>query len=224
MLTAPKNKQYQVKMESIAYKSSLQFKDLLDAYIKSLEKEGILFEDIMFRDRILISKKDIHRYFYEIERSTSIANSLTIVSERLLREIQKYQSEMFDEDWVMEEIEALDDEEFLEAYTHVQNLEDEEEFYDSGMEEEFLRGKIIERAFTPLIEEIKSFNFINIFATYRRMFTDWSPQNPPKFWNEIRQQTIEEFDHMFLSWENATPYIYFKERLLGENTDRSVKY
>src|SRR5699024_5796540 len=61
MLTAPKNKQYQVKMESIAYKSSLQFKDLLDAYIKSLEKEGILFEDIMFRDRILISKKDIHR-------------------------------------------------------------------------------------------------------------------------------------------------------------------
>src|SRR5699024_9544123 len=74
MLTAPKNKQYQVKMESIAYKSSLQFKDLLDAYIKSLEKEGILFEDIMFRDRILISKKDIHRYFYEIERSTSIAN------------------------------------------------------------------------------------------------------------------------------------------------------
>lgn len=224
MLTAKKDSHYHAKMKSIEYKSSLAFKKIIDQFIKNLKDKGIVFKDITFRDRILISKNAIEHYFYNIEHSTSISNSLFIVLEWLLKELQNYQSDEFDEDWVMEEIEGLDDEEFLDVYEEVQEREDEEDFYDSGLEEEFLRGKVIERAFDPLKEEILNFDFVDMFATYQKLYDQWKPQNPPEFWNDIKNLTVTEFNDMFLSWEEATPYIYFKERLLGENTDRSVRY
>lgn len=223
-LTANRDNHYHAKMKSIEYKSSLEFKKTIDEFILYLKSQGIVFKHLTFRDRILVSSEDIYQYFYDIKQSTSISNSLALTSEWLLKELQKYRSYEFDEDWVMEEIEGLDDEDFLDTYEEVQEREDEDDFYDSGLEEEFLRGKVIERAFAPLKEEVNNYDFVDLFATYRQMFETWSPQNPPAFWNEIKELTTTEFDNMFLSWEEATPYIYFKERLLGENTDRSVKY
>lgn len=224
ILTAPIGRNYKIKMKSIAFQSSASFKEMLDEYIERLKEEGLFFKDIIFQNQKLILKEEIAEKFYRIKDAKSISNALTIVSEWLLRKIQTFKSEMFDDNWVMEEIEGLDEEELLEAYTHVQELEERNEFYDSGMEEEFLRAKIIERIFTPVEEGIRNLEFVDVFTTYRQMFAKWTPKVPPVYWNLLRRQVLNDLDDAFLSWENATPYIYFKDHLLGENEDRSVKY
>lgn len=225
ILTAKKDQHYERKMKSISFKTTLAFKEMIDEFIQDLEEKDLIFKDITFRDRVLMTKDEIYDYFYQMmEKATSIPNALDLVNERLLKKVQTFQRDEIDKEWVMEEIEVLDDEDILNAYKYMQDQEGDDEFYDSGMEEEYLRGVIIEKAFSPVIEGIQNFVYIDLFATYRLLFTTWQPESQPNGWEEIKEQTIKEFDKLHLSWEDATPYVYFKDRLLGDNTDRSIKY
>lgn len=225
ILTAKKDQHYERKMKSISFKTTLAFKEMIDEFIQDLEEKDLIFKDITFRDRVLMTKDEIYDYFYQMmEKATSIPNALDLVNERLLKKVQTFQRDEIDKEWVMEEIEVLDDEDILNAYKYMQDQEGDDEFYDSGMEEEYLRGVIIEKAFSPVIEGIKNFDYIDLFATYRLLFTTWQPESQPNGWEEIKEQTINEFNKWQLSWEDATPYVYFKDRLLGDNTDRSIKY
>lgn len=225
ILTAKKDQHYERKMKSISFKTTLAFKEMIDEFIQDLEEKDLIFKDITFRDRVLMTKDEIYDYFYQMmEKATSIPNALDLVNERLLKKVQTFQRDEIDKEWVMEEIEVLDDEDILNAYKYMQDQEGDDEFYDSGMEEEYLRGVIIEKAFSPVIEGIQNFVYIDLFATYRLLFTTWQPESQPNGWEEIKEQTINEFNKWQLSWEDATPYVYFKDRLLGDNTDRSIKY
>lgn len=225
ILTAKKDQHYERKMKSISFKTTLAFKEMIDEFIQDLEEKDLIFKDITFRDRVLMTKDEIYDYFYQMmEKATSIPNALDLVNERLLKKVQTFQRDEIDKEWVMEEIEVLDDEDILNAYKYMQDQEGDDEFYDSGMEEEYLRGVIIEKAFSPVIEGIQNFVYIDLFATYRLLFTTWQPESQPNGWEEIKEQTINEFNKWHLSWEDATPYVYFKDRLLGDNTDRSIKY
>ncbi len=225
ILTAKKDQHYERKMKSISFKTTLAFKEMIDEFIQDLEEKDLIFKDITFRDRVLMTKDEIYDYFYQMmEKATSIPNALDLVNERLLKKVQTFQRDEIDKEWVMEEIEVLDDEDILNAYKYMQDQEGDDEFYDSGMEEEYLRGVIIEKAFSPVIEGIQNFDYIDLFATYRLLFTTWQPESQPNGWEEIKEQTINEFNKWQLSWEDATPYVYFKDRLLGDNTDRSIKY
>src|SRR5690625_696231 len=225
ILTAKKDQHYERKMKSISFKTTLAFKEMIDEFIQDLEEKDLIFKDITFRDRVLMTKDEIYDYFYQMmEKATSIPNALDLVNERLLKKVQTFQRDEIDKEWVMEEIEVLDDEDILNAYKYMQDQEGDDEFYDSGMEEEYLRGVIIEKAFSPVIEGIQNFDYIDLFATYRQLFTTWQPESQPNGWEEIKEQTINEFNKWQLSWEDATPYVYFKDRLLGDNTDRSIKY
>src|SRR5690625_4266273 len=98
VLTAPKDDNYDRKIKCIEYKSSFQFKHLIDDFIRSLEERGMVFKDIIFQEKVLISKEEIYQYFYHLDYSTSLSNSLALVSEWLLKEIQKHQRNEFDKD------------------------------------------------------------------------------------------------------------------------------
>jgi DNA helicase-2/ATP-dependent DNA helicase PcrA len=56
VLTADQDPTYSKKIESIKLKSSFDYIQLIDNYISSLQKEGMIFTDIVFRGEVLISK------------------------------------------------------------------------------------------------------------------------------------------------------------------------
>jgi DNA helicase-2/ATP-dependent DNA helicase PcrA len=224
ILTTINHKDDDTRMKNIALKSSVVFKAILDEFILSLGKEGIVFHDIIFREEILISKEEINDHFYTLAQDVTISNAIGLTSTWLLKKISVLEELEMNEDWVMDEVELLDDEEYLQAYQYAQEQEEIEEFYNSGDEEEYLKEEVVKRSFAPLRESIQQFEFVNIFETYQQLFGEWAPKNKPDHWNEISEYSLGKLSQMLLTWEEATPYLYVKDSILGGNADRSIRH
>src|SRR5690625_5613001 len=71
---------------------------------------------------------------------------------------------------------------------------------------------------------MKEFKFMDILASYRKLFVDWLPANTPEYWEAICEYSLENLEKMMLTWEEATPYLYVKDKILGGNADRSIRH
>ncbi len=224
ILTTENSKSYDTRNMSIELKSSLTFKSILDEFILKLGKKGVVFNDIIFRGEALISKEEIYDYFYGLDQGTSISNAIGLVSTWLLKKINAMEEQVLNEDWVMDQVELLDEEEYLQAYQYAEEQEEVEDFYNSGDEEEYLKGEVVQRAFAPIKNNIKKFGFVDVLETYCKLFTEWSPRNTPKHWQAICEYSLGNLERMSLTWEEATPYLYVKDKILGGNADRSIRH
>src|SRR5699024_4345433 len=90
--------------------------------------------------------------------------------------------------------------------------------------EEYLKGEIVQKAFAPLKESIKEYEFVDVLATYRTLFVDWLPTNTPEHWEAICEYSLRNLERKLLTWEEATPYVYVKDKILGGNADRSIRH
>ncbi|WP_188456762.1 RNA polymerase recycling motor HelD [Virgibacillus oceani] len=220
VLTKVGSADYLIRMESMDYKSSLDFKYMIDGFITHLEDGGIRFKNITFRKSVLISKEQISDYFYSLDSDISIPNKMELVTKWLLKEIAAHQKKEKKKDWVMEQVELLGKEDYLKAYYKDQEYDRE----DSGLEEKILRAEVVKRVFAKLKKRVKRLEFVNALSTYRELFTEWVPKEKPEHWKEICDQTAADLMCKSLTWEDATPYLYFKDRILGGHADRSVRH
>ncbi|WP_067725308.1 UvrD-helicase domain-containing protein [Oceanobacillus damuensis] len=92
------------------------------------------------------------------------------------------------------------------------------------MEEEFLRKEVVRRTFSKIKKRVKRLEFVHVSAAYRRLFTDWHSLKTPEFWDGICMLTKKGLSNGKLTWEDATPYLYLKGRILGDQADRSVRH
>lgn len=120
LLSQNHDKDYPIRLESIRFKSSLQFKALIDSYVEALKGQGLLFRDIIFRKQILFAKEQLADYFYSLDQNVSIPNRIQMVKEWLLRELKRRARQEQKQEWVEEEIQFLDKSEFLDAYKQLQ--------------------------------------------------------------------------------------------------------
>ncbi|WP_246206718.1 RNA polymerase recycling motor HelD [Virgibacillus ihumii] len=211
---------YAVRMKNINYKSSADFKHQIDQFADYLESDGIQFKNITLQKETIISNDQIRDYFYSLDSTIAIPNKMELVVKWLLKEIRKREEMEKDKDWILERAELLDKEDYLQAHQENQ----ERDVDDPALEEEILRAEVAKRVFTPIKRRVKRLEFVNVLATYYQLFTGWTPEIVPANWNEICEQTTENLANKFLTWEDATPYLYFKNRILGADSNRSVRY
>src|SRR5690625_7871529 len=98
----------------------------------------------MFRDEVFIHQDEIAKYFYQIERNVPLMNKMNILRYWLLDRIEQLRAEEVLKDWVLGEVEVLDDEAFRGAYVQVQE-NDIVEVQESGTEERSTRRKVDDR-------------------------------------------------------------------------------
>ncbi|MFD2043322.1 RNA polymerase recycling motor HelD [Ornithinibacillus salinisoli] len=218
VLTQKESNSYQTRVKGMDYKSSIAFMKLIDDFLTQLEEDGLHFKNITFQKRILISKEDIKNYFYSLNKEISIPNKMEIVVKWLLKELQNHQKVEKDKDWVMEQVELLDKEAYLKA--HYEDNDD-----DVSMEEDILREAVVKRFFARIKKQVKQFKFVHVLATYYKLFHEGTVNvDVPSEWGQIAVQTSKNLSNRFLTWEDATPYVYFQGKLLGDNADRSVRH
>lgn len=223
LLTGSIDGEYAIRMKNIEFKSSLEFKYLIDTFMSYLNKQDIQFKNVAFQKQILISKKQISDYFYSLDDGIAIPNKMELVSKWLLKKIRQQQKHEKNKDWVMEKIELLDKEEYLKAFYESQSWTDYGE-NESSIEEDILRREIVKRAFSNIKKKIRRFEFVNVFATYQILFSEWTPEETPDDWEEICEQTAANLSSKLVTWEDAAPYLYFQGLLTGDHYDRAVRH
>ncbi|HWJ80221.1 MAG TPA: RNA polymerase recycling motor HelD, partial [Niallia sp.] len=116
LLTGTNEEERTKRLQGIEYKSSLAFKQKIDAYVEKLIQDGMVFKDIKFRNKVFISKEEWMRKFYELDKQISIPNRLQLLLEWAQKEMKKHARAERKQKWVDDEIELMDKEDFLEAY------------------------------------------------------------------------------------------------------------
>lgn len=253
VLTAQSTANYEARLQGIKYKASEAFLQALQNYAQWLEREGMLFKGIAFRDRELISGEQIRTQFYSYDSSLRVSNRIELLQRWLMQELKQLERKECNASWVEEEINYLDNEQYAEVFSKLhkerevldlaehyaigseiifnKRREDEGDFNFAEREEELLKQMIVKSSFKPLRQGVKKLAFIDIHSLYTQLFDDEAAYREktgeselPELWPEICQQTKQKLARHELYYEDATPYLYLKELIEGVRTNKEIRH
>lgn len=253
VLTEPSTKGYEARVAGIRYKASTAFLRALRNYAEWLEREGMRFKSIRFRDRDLITAEEMKSKFYGFDPSIRMTNRITLMQEWLLRELASLEVKEREELWVEEELDYLDKDQYAEAFRQLhkdrgvfdfaeqyeevremlnnERRPDEADFDYADREEQLLRRMIVKEQFIPLKRIVKRMLFIDMAGLYVQLFENeeafrrMTDGAPiPSHWPEICAQTGEKLARSEMSYEDATPYLFLKELIEGVRTNTEVRH
>ncbi|OBZ08149.1 RNA polymerase recycling motor HelD [Bacillus sp. FJAT-26390] len=234
-LAADHDSEYEARIAGITYKSGAEFMRLIDGYAAALGQEGLVFKAVTFKGRTLISQSDIAEQFYKNDRSISIGNRMRLTAEWMLKELTRLSREEREQEWVKDQIELLDQEAYAKAFEELQrkNRFAGNSFDDFDAEHEYLAAMVVQAKFKKLRRRVKRLSFLDVPAIYRRLFennhsllerVNASEHKLPDKWKEISEQTLVMLKSGNIFYEDATPFLYLKEKLEGFHTNTSVKH
>lgn len=228
LLNEDKHKDYQSRVASIRYKASLDFKKIIDQYANELSTSGLLFKDLLFRGEVIISKEEIHDYFYNLDLNYSIPNRLELVRGWLLRELKRKVRRERSKSWVEEEIQYLDKEDYLKVYKQMQkqNHFSDNSFDDFEQEQKILAEMVVKEKFKPIFKMVKKLKFLDMLGVYRQLFEQGTNYREIHLdgWAEICSLTIESLLKEEISYEDATPYVYLQDLIEGRKSSTGIRH
>ncbi len=253
VLTEQASPEYRARLKGIEYKASVKFLETLRSYSQWLEREGMKFHGIRFRDRDLITAERMKEQFYGYEPSMRLANRVILLQEWLLKELALLERKEREADWVQEELDYLDKDYYAEAFSQLhkerdvfefgeqfeeirekllgKRRRDEGDFDYAEREEALLRGMVVKESFKPLRRSVKRMAFIDKVGLYAQLFEDrdaframTNGAEAPELWSEICEQTTRKLSRMELFYEDATPFLYLQELVEGVRMSTEVRH
>ncbi|PLS16216.1 helicase [Bacillus sp. M6-12] len=233
MLSKDEDHQYKDRLESIRLKSGLNFIQTLDLYIKQLGVKGLIFSDILFREKVLISYSEIEKVFYETPAKLKIPDRLKIVNEWLLKELKLLEKAEAKKEWVEEEIQYLEKEEYAAFYRKLNEKKRfaENTFDDFEREQRLLSAYVVRKSFRELYKEVKALTYLDVRGMYRQIFSGSEeltafifPYGLPQNWEGICGLTNSKLDNEQILYEDSCPFLYLKEELEGFRTNRMIRH
>ncbi|TVY07632.1 RNA polymerase recycling motor HelD [Paenibacillus cremeus] len=235
VLSGVNDPDYAARMEGIRYKSSVSYLNAIRAYYELLGQEGMAFRSIRFRGRTVVAAGTIKERFYSYDRSIRLPNRIVLLRDWLLEQLASFEKDEWKKAWVEEEIELLSTEDYQRAYGKMRRMNRaqgrEVSFDDFEKEKELLARMIVQEQIKPVKNRIKNLRFVHVQALYRQLFQEEgvgrsliASNELPPLWSHICKQTLERLERSELAYEDATPYLYLSELLLGFQTNTSVRH
>lgn len=208
---------------NMAYKASLVFKDKVDRYLNQLKHQGLVFRNIRFRNHVIVSRQELARYFYRMDHNESVQFRLKQLRDYILASLKEEQKQLLDADWLEDELELLDLEDYQAAYEQIEREQDTADWFNHDeREREILKLRLINKLFKPLRKKIKLLQFVDTKRTYQRLF-DQEDESDETF-NQVREETQKQLRDNFLTYEDATPFLYFEKVCLGFDENNSIRH
>ncbi|MEH7222762.1 RNA polymerase recycling motor HelD [Bacillus sp. JJ1566] len=225
LLTEMDQPDFDVRLKAIHVKANLEFMALIDSYVKKLENQGLLFKDIVFKKKKMISKELIGEYFYSLDSAITIPNRLMKVTEWLMKEVIKFERKERKKDWVLQEAELMDKEDHLEIFKQLQKKQEfsEDTFNDYEREEKLIVKEIVRKHFKPIKVAIKKLEYLDRKGIYKQLFLKTKEQKITGNWSEICSYTIEKLEQNSLNYEDATPFLYLQDLIEGKKSNTSIR-
>lgn len=232
VLTEAHTPAHSIRVANIRFKASTRFFEVIKAYRKSLEFNGMIFKDIHFRGQPILTAQQIGEQFYRNDTSLNFHNRLEKLTEWILKKVKETEKVEWKKEWVQEEIELLSNEEYHKARVYLAKKQGfaRETIADYEMEPHKLARLIVSKKLKTLRKRIRALQFIDIKEIYKQLFiepeqiTQWVDGETPVEWEAICQATREMLDEDKLYYEDATPFLLMKELIQGFQTNSTIKH
>jgi DNA helicase-2/ATP-dependent DNA helicase PcrA len=232
ILTGANTPSYRLRLAGIRFKASTRFFEAIQSYRQSLELSGMLFKNIIFRGKPIVTAQQIAERFYSHDTSLRFHNRLEKLKEWLIKKISEVQRVEHTKPWVQEEIELLSNDDYHKAHKYLAEKAGfkGESSADYEMEPEALARLIVHQKMKQVRKQVRAYRFVDFKALYKQLFADplqikhWIEGETPAEWAAICQATLEKINEDKLFYEDATPFLLLKELIQGFQTNSSIKH
>jgi len=195
ILSSKHHSDYGKRMKNIKYKSSFEFIDILKQYAASVEKADRNFKDIVFKDKLIISAKDLEELYYKDYINLPLKRRLDKIKERVLFLLKPFEKERINEIY----------DGLWNTGSFVDEMEAKEKAIASVREE--TKG---------IYDEINRITQFDLMGIYRKLFKNLD--------SEVKEYTLKNLGANILNYEDQPPLLYLKG-VFGELPKTSdIKY
>ncbi|TSO26843.1 RNA polymerase recycling motor HelD [Lactobacillus sp. LL6] len=211
-----------------AFKDSVNFFNLVTRYAKHLNKRGMVFKNIYFRDKKkpYFDKEKIKEIYYSFNDNYKLANRIDATREELVKLLNRKIAPEVKKKWVSETIEGLSKEELNNLYDRP-----DQEFSSETEEEKFLGRKIVVKELKKVNQRINRNQFINMRAQYLRFLravpkmTDLSKWGISETaWDKHVEEVKEGFKQHDIHMNDVSAYLYLYDLVIGRRTNYEMRY
>jgi DNA helicase-2/ATP-dependent DNA helicase PcrA len=210
MLASKTETAYQKRMTTIKFKSSMEFISILKQYISYLENNNANFEDIMMKDKLIISSKDLEELFFKDYKQLPLKRRLQKIKDRILFLIEPYKKE-----WGEEVIKELNN----------------SELYADEVEIKALSAKAVSDGMQDIYNQINKMTHFNLIDSYKNLFEKielFSAKTNGKYneseMSDIKSYTLENLKQGVLNYEDQAPLLYLKGAVGDLPKTSEIKY
>lgn len=212
----------------VRLKDSLQFFNAVTRYAKHLEKRGMLFKNIYFKNKNkpFYSKEKVKDIYYSFNENYHLRNRIEATKEALLNSLSHRIASEAKKDWVSKTIESLDQEELNKLYDHP-----DQEFESSAKEEHFLARKIVIKQLKKVSRKIHQNRFLNIRGQYMAFLRAVPKLIDLSKWDITQEQWdahLERVKQRFLDRKikmaDISAYLYLYDLVTGRRTNYEMRY
>jgi DNA helicase-2/ATP-dependent DNA helicase PcrA len=217
----------EARLEGIRFKASVDFLQAIHKYVDQLSGSGMLFLDVKFRDKTIIHSKQIKEHFYRFNQQETVPYRMKKTAQWILEELKKAERRERKKPWVEKEIQLLDKHVYTKLYEQLQkrNKYSDNSFNDLASEQKVLSAYVTRLAFKQIREKIEQYAFLDMKGIYAKLFqSNQKVLNDHRLWSEISKSTLFNLKQNYLANEDATPFLYVKELLIGFQTNAAVRH
>lgn len=200
---------FEKRMKSIKFKVSLEFIDILKSYAHYLDNKAPNFKDIVYKDKLIVDKKELEQLFFHDYKPFSLRRRLNKIKERILFLLEPLEKERTKE--IAEELRSTGG--------YFDNIEVMEKSIIAVREET-----------KKIKEDIFKFTGFNLLNLYRQLFNNielmkkLNHNKLPEDFQHIKEYTLKCLGEGILNYEDQPALLYLKI-ILGDVQDTSeIKY
>lgn len=210
ILASRKEGAYQKRISNIKFKSSMEFIDILKQYVVYVEKLNRNFVDIIFRDNLIISSKDLEELFFKDYAQLPLKRRLQKIRERILFLLEPYEKYQIEEvaDELKDSGSYIDKAEIMEHSTAMVKNELKDIYYEINRMTEF-----------DLVDIYKK-----LFENLELFLSSSNTEYDEKKIGEIKSYTLEKLKVRKLNYEDQPPLLYLKGSLGDLPKTSEIKY
>ncbi|WP_283605436.1 RNA polymerase recycling motor HelD [Lactobacillus gallinarum] len=210
------------------FKDSVNFFNLVTRYAKHLNKRGVVFKNIYFRDnkKPYFDKEKIKEIYYSYNENYNLANRIDATREELIKMLNRKIAPEARKAWVARTIEGMSQSELNELYDRP-----DQEFESEAKEEAFLGRKIVLKALKGVHKRILHNHFINMRAQYLSFLravpkmVDLAKWNiDEEDWMHHIDEVKENFKKHDIAITDVSAYLYLYDLITGRRTDYEMRY
>ena len=210
------------------FKDSVNFFNLVTRYAKHLNRRGVVFKNIYFRDKKkpYFDKEKIKEIYYSYNENYNLANRIDATREELIKMLNRKIAPEVRKAWVARTIEGMSQSELNELYDRP-----DQEFESEAKEEAFLGRKIVLSALKGVHKRILHNHFINMRAQYLSFLravpkmVDLAKWNiDEEDWMHHIDEVKENFKKHDIAITDVSAYLYLYDLITGRRTDYEMRY
>lgn len=194
------------RLEMVRFKASKEFIEIIEQYVRHLEGNYDVFEDIASGNQIFADKKELERLFHESMPGMTVAQRLAQINFMLRYRINEYEPQR------QKELEA--------------ELTSNSDPDLSEREIKALSRLKVTKELEPCRKAADAIGSINIVKLYRELFSQYISQsidakNLPE---ELVKYTVDALDDGLLLYEDQAPMLYLMSLLGMIEADRNIRH